>query len=394
MSYETLEPPRSDDPSEGPLPGGSAEVPHPDGPAEPPRADPQIFVEAVPNAGAEGWTEPVLTRTERHRCPHWVRYADLNAKGRIRRMLAALAIWMSWAVIVTGLFVGLASVAEGLEADGELAAIGGLAIIGGLVVQAVSTVSLTMVWRRMHPPSDLTIVLGVNGYLLLLIGLGLFLAIADSLFPVAAVAAMPYAYILGQLIAFRNELYPRETCRTYPGLPPAIHALLKDQYRTGSARFQAADCPHRVEFSALRPRYRVASVVNFFLCLGYYGVVGFLWLAQWSPPVSFSGDEAVGHVLVVLLPVGNLFALGELHARSKRYHRAGETVYIGAFVGYATTLAAGLWAGLGMYTSLVVIALTIYWAYSAAYAMKHLPPRSECASMTEPPPAIQKMLKA
>ncbi|MDN3241106.1 hypothetical protein [Glycomyces tritici] len=392
MSYETLEPPRSDGPAEALLPGGPPEPPLPDGPVEPPRADPQISVEAapVPSAGTPGWAEPVMTRTERRKCPHWVRFADLNTKGRTRRALAVLAIWTSWAVVVIGLFAGLAGMTAGIEKGAQLPAIGGLALACGAVLQAVSAVALASAWRRLHRPKDLVIGLAVSGFLVHLLGLALFLTIVDSKHLLLAVAAVPYALVLWQLIAFRNSLYARGTCRTHPGLPPAIRALLKDE----TARFRIADCPHQIAFGDLRVRYRVLSVANTFLLIGYIAAVLLLWSVPVSPPFSFEGDEFVLIALGILLPVGNLFSLSEIWTHSKRYHRVSPGMYVGAFTGYAMTLLAGLWAGLSMHLSLAVIVLTIYWASSAAYAMKHLPPRSECASLREPPPVVQRMLKA
>ncbi|MEU5155548.1 hypothetical protein [Glycomyces sp. NPDC021274] len=394
MSYETLEPPRSDGPVEAALPGG---------PAEPPRADPQIFVEAapIPGASAPGWAEPVVTRTKRHRCPHWVRFADLNAKGRGRRALSVLAVWSSWAVIAFGLFAGLAGVFAAFEKGAEPVAFGGLTMACGAVLQAVSTVALAWAWRRLHRPKDFVIGLAASGFLLHLIGLGVFLTIVDSHHAVLVAAAVPYALVLWQLVAFRNMLYPRDTCRTHPGLPPAILALLKDDpvlhaASQGSPQFRVADCPHRLEFRSLRGGYRVMAVVNTVLLMGYVGsllnlMADMLALSEFAPERE---DGALAFVLVLAL--GNLCSLAEMHARSTRFHRAPLHIAIGAFIGYAATFAAGIWAWGDVATPalLATLALAAYWASSAAYAMKHLPPRSECASLREPPPVIQKMLRA
>ncbi|MEV3935396.1 hypothetical protein AB0K52_05370 [Glycomyces sp. NPDC049804] len=374
MAYETPEPPL------------------PDAVPDAPRADPQVTVEAAPVVAASGWAALAPTGTERHRCLHRVRFADLNAKGRAKRALSAVALWSGGAVTAIGLFFGLICIGAGVQGEVGLLVAAGLTLVCGLVLQAVGAVALAVVWRRLHRPSDPVIGLAAAGFVLLAVSLALFMVLAESGQGFLALVAVPYAWILWQLVAFRRSLYPRGSCRTHPGLAPAVLALLRDER---VPRFRVADCPHRFGFGELRVRYRVAAVVNSLLLTGYVAMVFILWaevLVAASLAVGGSGFAAV--VIALLVPLGNLFSFGEILARAKRYHRASRAVCVGAFAGYGSTVAAGLWLELGMPVSLAVIALTAYWAYSAAFAMRHLPPRSECASLSEPPPVVQRMLKA
>lgn len=389
MSYETLEPPRSDGPVEAALPGG---------PAETPRADPQIFVEAapIPSAAAPGWAEPVVTRTKRHRCPHWVRFADLNAKGRSRRALSVLAVWSSWAVIAVGLFAGLAGVFAAFEKGAEPVAFGGLTMACGAVLQAVSTVALAWAWRRLHRPKDFVIGLAASGFLLHLIGLGVFLTIVDSHHAVLVAAAVPYALVLWQLVAFRNALYPRDTCRTHPGLPPAIRALLRhdpESVDPGATRYRTADCPHRLRFGDLKGRYQAMTLFSTVLVLAYLVALLVMMALVSSRRAASGGVEPMPLIVMLLFAMLNMVCLQEISVRSKRFHRVPTPLFIGALAGYAFTVAVCMWTGGGP-VAFATMALAAYWALVAVYAMKHLPPRSECASRPELPPVIQKMLKA
>jgi hypothetical protein len=384
MSYETLEPPPS---------GSPAGHPPAERPAELLPGDPQISVEAASDAPVSGWAEPILTKTERSRCTHWVRYADLNAKGRARRALSVTAFWSCWVVVPVGLFVGVMAFAEGIDSESGLVALVGLALSWGFALQAVSAVALALTWRRLHRPKYFVVGIAASGYTALLLGLGLSMAIVGSHHAMLVAAALPYGWMLWQLIEFRKTLYRRDTCRSYPWLPPAIVAMLKSPAASGAKRFRAADCPHRLEFGALRVRYRLVGVANTLLFLVYFAVVGLLWAMDPDPPFAFDGNWVVTAVLGLLFPVGNLLAVSEIYAHSSRYHRSPTVLYVGAFIGYATTVAVSFWVGLGVIGSLPVIALTTYWAWASVYSMKHLPPRSECANLREPPPAIKRMLR-
>lgn len=376
-------------------------------PLEPPRSDPPITVEAapIPDAAAPDWTEPVLTGTARDRCRHRVRFHDLNEQGRGRAGLAFAAISLTWGVITIGAIVGLAIVPEGVENADRLLTLGGLILVCSALLQAVGAVGLGSVLRRLHRPGDIVIGLAAAGYLLFLLVLVLLLtAVEPAYYFLVIVAALPFAAVLWQLIALRNTLYGRGTCRTHPGFPPAIRALLKHDpgpfaVMPEPTRFRVADCPHRLEFGRLRRRYQVMSLVNTALLLGYLGAMLVLMaalVARREFAAGGPGYEATALALAVLLPLINLPAFQEVNVRSQRYHRAPFGLYIGAFIGYALSAATGIWGAivLGGPMSLIPTALAAYWAFSAVVAMTGLPPRSECGSLREPPLVIRKMLKA
>jgi hypothetical protein len=369
-------------------------------PLESSRADSLITVEPAPAAdtGAD-WKAPVLTQTERHRCPHRLRFRDLNGKGRVKAAAAFVLIVLSWTVIAVISFFGAVAIGVGFGESRAVIAVSGLLLSCSAVLQPFGLIALARVWKRPHRPNDVVIGLAVVGFVLYLVALVLLLPSGGIIVP--ALGAVPLALVLRQLISFRGSLYGRDSCRTHPVFPPAILALLThdpgplEAVKPEPGRFRVRDCPHRIGFGELRVRYRVASVVNSLLLAAYVAMVIILWAEVLaSASVAVGGSAFTADVFGFLVPLGNLCSLMEILARSKRYHRASPFVSVGAFVGYGSTLAAGLWLGLSMPVSLVVIALTAYWAYSAAYAMRHLPPRSECASLSEPPLVIQRMRKA
>lgn len=363
-------------------------------PLEAPRTDPLITVEAAPtdDSAAAEWTEPVVTRPEHHQCQHRLYFHDLNAKGRLAFAGGRAAIWSSWPVIVFGAIFGLGGLIGGVANDNTMLAVGGLLMVCSAVLQVVGAVGLALTWKRPHRPNDVVIGFAAIGYLLFLIVVGMILA-ATKLVGFAF-ALVPFAFVLWQLISFRVNLYWSGTCRTYPGFPPAIRALLKRDpgpfaVIPAPARFRVADCPHRLEFRKLRGRFQVATLMNTVLLYGY--LVAMLVMVSSRRVVDGGEGDAIGVLVMLLLVLSNLFGVQEIKVRSKRYHRASTSLYIGAFFGYAMTVVIGIW--LGGPASFIAMALAAYWAFAAAYVMKVLPPRSECASLREPPPAVQKMLR-
>jgi hypothetical protein len=366
-------------------------------PLDPARTDPPIYVEAAPtdDSGTADWAEPVVTRPEHRECPHRLYFRDLNPKGRLAVLGGRFAIWSAWLVIVLGTVFGIGGLLGGLDTRDVALAIGSLLMVCSGVLQAVGAIGLALTWRRPHRPSDVVIGLAAVGYLLFVIVVGMILAATQLIG--FAFALAPFAFVLWQLISFRGTLYWRGTCQVYPGFPPGINALLSNPglspAKPDPNKFSIETCPHRLEFRQLRGSAQVMSIANAILLGAYMFVVLMLTAALL---VVDNEREAAATVMALLLPLANLPAFHEVNLRGKRYHRAPLTVSIGAFVGYATTLTTAvlIWPGPDIRIPIGAMLLAAYWAYSAAVAMKILPPRSVCASLREPPPAIQRMLKA
>ncbi|MDA1360503.1 hypothetical protein O1R50_12770 [Glycomyces luteolus] len=369
-------------------------------PLEPPRSDPPITVEPAPtDDSTAAWTEPVLTETERHHCPHRVRFGNFNAKGRFAFAGNVVAIWSSWLGIMFGTFFGLAGLAVGFENSDLFPAVAGLLLVGSGVLQAVGAIGLALAWKRLHRPSDIVIGLAAIGFLVFLAAVAMMLvstrSFGSALVP-CALAAMSFAFVLRQLLSFRDTLYKRGTCQTHPGFSPAFRALLRNDpgplaVMPEPVRCRVADCPHRFEFGDLRVRYQAVAIANTALLVAYLLTLLVMMAVLSSRRAAADGVEAMPLVLMLLFAMLNMLSFREINVRSKRFHRASMRLYVGAFAGYAFTVAIGMW--LGGPVSFIAVALAVYWAFSAAYALKVLPPRSECASLRELPPSVQKVLK-
>ncbi|WP_205324086.1 hypothetical protein [Glycomyces sp. YM15] len=329
-----------------------------------------------------------------------MRFGNLNAKGRLAFAGGVVAIWSSWLGIMFGTFFGLVGLSVGFETNDLFPAVAGLLLVCSAVLQAVGAVGLALAWKRLHRPSDIVIGLAAIGFLVFLGALAMMLvstrSFGSGLVPFA-LAAMSFAFVLRQLISFRSMLYRRDTCHIHPGFSPAIRALLRNDpgplaAMPEPARFRVGDCPHRIQFGDLRVRYRVVAIANTVLLMAYLLTLLVLMAVLSSRSPATDGVEAMPPVLMLLFAMLNMLSFWEINVRSKRFHRASIRLYVGAFAGYALTVTIGMW--LGGLVSFIAVALAIYWAFSAAYALKVLPPHSACASMRELPPAIQKMLRA
>ncbi|MFG3341700.1 hypothetical protein [Glycomyces sp. NPDC048151] len=383
MEYESLEPPFS---------GRSAEL-FP--------VDPQITVEADPDAPDSGWAEPVPTGPEYHRCPHWLRFADLNAKGRMAAVGGVAVVGLSWAVIVFGLLVGLGLAVVGFGDDDLRLALIGLLLVCGSVLQSFGAAALTRSWRRLHRPGEAAIPFAAVGFLVFLAAMGAIVALAEI--RIAPLFALPFAVVVWQLFWFRSRLYGRDTCQAHPGHAPAIRALLRHDPGSFAAmpvaeRFSARDCPHRIRFGDLHRRYQAMAIANTVLLYLYIGAV--IWLVfvlNPRPDVDLSGPGTdLAHAFSVLaLALVTLAGVLELGERSRRYHRAPVLLFVAAFCGYGLVICLSVWAAvvLDEPSALAVAPLAAYWAVSAGFALVRFPPRSECRTLEGPPPFLQKMLQ-
>jgi hypothetical protein len=366
--------------------------------AESGRQEPPVTVEAAEGAfGSPDWAGSVVTRTDRRPCAHRLWFRHLNTGGRVRRVGGVVALAASWTVIGFGLIVALVLLLLGDRA----AAFIGLLVGVGTALLAFGAVALASAWRRPHRPHDAAIVAASVGFLMFLIAVALFVIVARLY--AAPLLAVPFAVVLWQLFWFRQVLYGRDSCRTYPGYAPAVRAMLRHDPGPYAVlpepdRFRLERCPHRLQFGELRRAAQVMSVVNTVLLLAYFAALLWLMFVLVSRPEF--GRAGPGHEAVAFLAAGTVMMLNmpgflELKVRSQRYHRAAVGWYPAAFTGYALTAAVGFWSAvvLGGPATLVVTLLAAYWAYSAWVALTRLPPRSACGAMQAPPPVVQKMLK-
>jgi hypothetical protein len=370
---------------------------------EPDRHVPPVSVEAAEEgaAGDPAWAGSVVMRTERHRCGHRLWFQHLNTAGRVRAVGGMAALAVSWTVIVFGCLVGIGLAIDGTVHGSPRSGLIGLLLVVGTVLQLFGAVAFASVWRRPHRPHDAVLVAAAVGFLVFLTAAVLLVVVADLY--VAPLFAVPFAVVLWQLFWFRQVLYGRGSCRSFPGYAPAVRAMLEHDpgpyaVLPEPVRFRLEQCPHRLPFGELRRSAQVMSVVNTVLLLAYFAVLLWLMFVLVSRPEF--GRAGPGHEAVAYLAAGTIMLLNmpgfqELKARSQRYHRAAVGFYPAAFAGYALTAAVGFWSAvvLGGPATLVVTLLAAYWAYSAWVALTRLPPRSACGAMQAPPPVVQKMLK-
>jgi hypothetical protein len=367
----------------------------------PGRHEPPVTVEAAASGAAGGpdWAGSVVTRTERHHCAHRLWFQHLNTGGRVRVVGGVVALAVSWTVIVFGFIVGLALLING--ADSPRPGLIGLLLVIGTVLQLFGVIAFASVWRRPHRPQDAVLVTAAVGFLVFLTAAVLLIVVADLY--AAPLFAAPFAVVLWQLFWFRQVLYGRSSCRTFPGYAPAVRAMLEHDPGLYAVlpepdRFRLEHCPHTLPFGELRRSAQVMSVVNSVLLLGYVAALLWLMFVLVSRPEfgrAGPGHEAVAYLAAGTIMLLNMPGLQEMKARSQRYHRAAAGYYAAAFTGYALTAAIGFWSAviLDDPATLIVTLLAAYWGLSASFAFTRLPSRSACGALQAPPPVVQKMLR-
>jgi hypothetical protein len=370
---------------------------------QPGHNEPSVTVEPASGgaAGDPDWARPVVTRTEHHQCGHRLWFQHLNTGGRVRAVGGVVALAVSWTVLVFAFIVGLTLLIEGAVDGVQMLALIGLLLVVGAALQLFGAVAIASVWRRPHRPHDAVIVTAAVGFLVFVTATVLLVVFADI--HAAPLFAVPLAAVLWQLFWFRQVLYGRGTCRTYPGYAPAVRAMLEHDPGPYTVlpepdRFRLETCPHKLEYAELRRSAQIMSTVNTILVWAYFVVL--LWLMFVLVARPEFGRAGPAHEAVAYLAAGTIMLLNipgmqELKARSQRYHRAAIALYVAAFTGYALTAAVGFWCAviLDDPATLVVTLLAAYWAYSAWIAVTGLPSRSACRAMQAPPPVIQKLLK-
>jgi hypothetical protein len=186
-----------------------------------------VTVEAVAEGadGSSDWAGSVVTRTERHQCGHRLWFQHLNTAARVRAVGGMAALAVSWTVIAFGCLLGVALLLHGAVTGNPRSVLLGLLLVIGTVLELFGAIAFASVWRRPHRPPDAVLVAAAVGFLVFLTAAGVLVVFADLY--VAPLFAVPFAVVLWQLFWFRQVLYGRDSCRTFPGYAPAVRAMLE-----------------------------------------------------------------------------------------------------------------------------------------------------------------------
>lgn len=194
--------------------------------------DPHIFVEPAPfesGAGADpAWARgrdavqrpPVVVPGQ---CPHRVRWRDLKAASRAVFVLVAVLVFTSLLEAAFGLLFGGVMLAAGIDMSELSMVVLGPAIVVMAAMLLVGFLACAGAWRRLHEPGRFGCVLSTIASPLVLVFLGLW-AIGSGWPWLMLFVAPPVAPMI-VLWWFRSATYSRETCASYPWLPPRLAAL-------------------------------------------------------------------------------------------------------------------------------------------------------------------------